>query len=1249
MANHKINSSGKECSLRVGTLNVRGFLSDKKRKAVMLNFKREKLDIIGIQESHILNEREANDLKLQWKGELHYSPCGPNRSKGVVTLFKPGIGDNTKLLYASGNGTILISSVKIQNEMLYIINAYSPCNDREKLLFLEDLNNAIKTYIDLQVDTNIICLGDFNIAANTGDVISGKMHTPTVRNALNDFVQGLNLYDSWRLVHPDENNFTWSRAYPYTAKRLDYIYTSESLASHMSDSSIVSVALTDHRLVITAFVFSDFKVGKGLFKMNTSVLHDLEYCRLIIREIQGTLQEYINCNPHTQWEMIKINVKETTQLYSKIKKRELVDKEKTLRSQLQELEEQSISEPNKEELVRRIGQVKGELEILEVATARGAQIRARMQDIEEGEKCNKYFLAMEKHRANVNTIKQLTGEGGRNITDEKEIVEEIGKKFEARYNKVPKSNEFIERSMRNYTRNLNLPSLNEEEKALLDANLAIEEVSKSLKSMKHGSAPGSDGLPVEFYKVFWRFLKHPLMECYRYSFENHLLSPSERLGVIALFHKGSDLAADNLNNWRPISLTNVDYKILAKVMSARLNTVISKLIGMQQVGFMKGRNISLIHRQIDDLLNMQRRNNAAGILLAIDFKQAFDAISINCILNTLKIFGFGETFIKWINILNTDRQSCVKNGGYISDTFAMTNGVRQGCPISPQLFILAVELLAQKIIQDPAIKGLNPHRSENPKKIEQYADDTSLYLRDTNDLKRALAHLREFSIFSDLHLNLNKCFAISTNGAPVDLGDIPIQFKNTVKILGIYFSHLFPARYIKENYLERIENVKRILGTWSKRNLSFIGKLHVLKTFGMSQFVFIMKSVGLSKPILKEINYIFYSFLWKQKMDGKKPRERVRRTVVCSDYEKGGLKMIDMETLQESIMLEWAECLMSEGNKEWKDIALFFFRHLGGRSAFRSKVLARDFKGINMIDSLFWKDVFVCWLNTANRTANTNQEASVLYLNDPICNNRIIRFKGEVIYLPTCLSRGIVTIDNMLSNGSILTLREFVNRFGEYPRSMLDYNVLRNALTRVLHKVQLHDQNVILCRGAIIGKQGRKCFYKFLISDSSLASPLCVGLWQRKFGISIGAEHWMMVHSLKESRLKALCWKILQNIYPTRINLSKMGLSDSENCKYCGLLDTIEHFFYFCTKVRPLWQTIKADILTHWNINVNINEQIIILGPIGLNSLGLSQLRKVNQIVAIGKMVISKFKYGHPRNIIEIYETECYLRKVWNG
>ena len=391
----------------------------------------------------------------------------------------------------------------------------------------------------------------------------------------------------------------------------------------------------------------------------------------------------------------------------------------------------------------------------------------------------------------------------------RKLLKKLGKGLSPDIIRYEKSNEFITNAMRNYTRNLDLPSLDEEERERLEREVILEEVSNSVKSMKHGSAPGSDGLPVEFYKVFWRYLKDPLMKCYKYSYECDVLSPSERVAVISLFHKGSDLASDNLNNWRPISLTNVDYKILAKVMSLRLNSVINKLIGLQQVGFMKGRNIALIHRQIDDLLNIQRRNNAAGILLAIDFKQAFDTISIECILNSLKIFGFGDNYIKWIKILNTDRLSCVKNGGYVSETFKMSNGVRQGFPISPQLFILAVELLAQKIIQDPEIKGLNPHHNQQPKKIEQYADDTSLYLKDVNDLKRALAHLREFSIFSNLHLNLDKCFALSTNGAPCNIGNIPIQFKNTIKILGIYFSHLSPARYIELNWVKRIDHVKR--------------------------------------------------------------------------------------------------------------------------------------------------------------------------------------------------------------------------------------------------------------------------------------------------------------------------------------------------------------------------------------------------------------------------------------------------------
>ena len=1237
-----------ECPLRVGTLNVRGFLSRKKRKVLINNFKREKLDIVGIQEAHLANQSEVSDLERQWKGTIHNCPCGLNRSKGVATMFRSiHSKEDTKVLYSSPKGTILISSLKIQGELFYIINGYSPCEEKEKLSFLREIYTAINTYVEIQEDTNIICLGDFNISLSQLDIISGRLHKASVRDAFNNFILGQNLVDSWRMVHPEEKIFTWSKVNPPVAKRLDYILVSESLAAYVSESTVKSVTFTDHRLVVTNFIFSTFKTGKGLFKMNTTVLKDREYCEIINNEIQKTREEFRNVNPHLLLEMIKINVKEITQIYCRMKKRESIEREVELRKKLQEMEEEMIrTHSSSSTLLRNVAKVKSELEIIELRAAKGAQIRSCMQEINDGEKCTKYFLSMEKHRSNINTIKSLTDSNGVRLKDEQRIVEEIGKNFEKRYNRPSKSREFVCGSMDRFLNNVHLPALDEEEKLNLEADITMEEVSQALKGMKHGSAPGSDGLPVEFYKVFWQNLRDPLMKCYMYSFEQSELAPSERLGVISLFHKGSELAADNLNNWRPISLTNVDYKILAKVLSRRLDKVIDKLIGMQQVGFMKGRNIALIHRQIDDLLNIQRRNNAAGILLAIDFKQAFDAINIDCIINSLKTFGFGHNFIKWIKILNTNRLACVKNGGHISDTFNMTNGVRQGCPISPQLFLLAVEILAQKIIQDPEIKGLNPHQSASPKKIEQYADDTSLYLRDTDDLKRALAHLREFSIFSDLHLNLSKCFALSTNGAPVDIGDIPIQFKNSIKILGIYFSHLFPARYLELNWVERMERVRRILGKWQKRSLTLIGKLHVIKTYGISQFVFIMKSIGLSSKTLKDINFMFYSFLWKKKMDNKKPSERIRRSVLCSRYNTGGLQMIDMEKLQDSIMLEWAESLINTETSEWKDLALFHFKQLGGRVAFKSKVTSGGFKGLEVIGSMFWRDVLVRWLDFANK--GISRGATSFSLNDPIANNKHIQFKGELIYLPSCLTRGVITIGDMIQQGRLLTFGEFEVKYGVHNRSLLDFNVLKNALNKVLHKVHMRDQPMFLCRGKAVGKLGRKYFYNCIISDFSTDSPLCVGLWQRKYGVVVGKEHWRLVHQLKETRLKVLAWKVLHNIYPTGISLSKMGLS-SENCKYCNVLDTLEHFFFFCIKVKPLWNAIQSDIQAHLNKHININERIVIFGPVLITNLGPIKLERINQIITIGKMVISKFKYGPQRNIIEIYETDCALRKIWDN
>ena len=124
-----------ESPLKVGTLNVRGFLNNKKRKVVLNNFKREKLDVVGIQEAHISTVDEIRVLERQWKGPVHVCPCGINRSKGVATLFRCGTPrEDVKMLFASVKGTIMVSSLKLQSETVYIINAYSPCDEHEKII-----------------------------------------------------------------------------------------------------------------------------------------------------------------------------------------------------------------------------------------------------------------------------------------------------------------------------------------------------------------------------------------------------------------------------------------------------------------------------------------------------------------------------------------------------------------------------------------------------------------------------------------------------------------------------------------------------------------------------------------------------------------------------------------------------------------------------------------------------------------------------------------------------------------------------------------------------------------------------------------------------------------------------------------------------------------------------------------------------------------------------------------------------------
>ena len=164
--------------------------------------------------------------------------------------------------------------------------------------------------------------------------------------------------------------------------------------------------------------------------------------------------------------------------------------------------------------------------------------------------------------------------------------------------------------------------------------------------MKNNKSPGSDGISTEFYKIFWSEIKSYLSSL-NYSFEIEDLTVMQKQGLISLLpKKNNDLG--NLNNWRPLTLLNTDYKIVTKTISNRIKKYISNIIENSQTGFIKGRYIGENIRLIQEMIEKLEEEEQPGLLLFADFDKAFDSISHDFMFNCLKCFNFGPDIIKWV-------------------------------------------------------------------------------------------------------------------------------------------------------------------------------------------------------------------------------------------------------------------------------------------------------------------------------------------------------------------------------------------------------------------------------------------------------------------------------------------------------------------------------------------------------------------------------------------------------------------------
>ena len=721
------------------TLNVNGLLDFRCQFALKNFCLSNKVDVLFLQETHVSSVKVTKNLENYFDFYRCFWNFGTIHSRGTAIFISRSLNFDVLKYHRDLEGRFQFVDIDIDSVKYRLLNVYAPNVRYDRKEFFNDI------YPFIMCNYNKIFAGDFNCIDNIKlDKIGGSdTYGTDGADLIKGIVTDFELFDVYRHVEPNKVNVTWSRK--NVGCRLDRVYFSNSLKCNIKQCINYPFAYSDHDSVFCTFINNtDVKKGSGYWHFNNSVLNDRAFC-ISFREWFVTFIDGLDICIDV-WDHIKRNIKTFVIDYCK-------KKNKVKYSVIRNLEKRYFTLLHAEKLnpgdyCEQVRELKEEIKLYYLDSFKGAQIRSKVKLLNNSEVPSKYFFQKEVKKGKKKNVTEIRNNDIL-YTKSDDIINEFRNFYAHLFTEEDIDYDLLDTFIDD------LPVLSDLDKDICEGEITIEEILLSLKGMENNKSPGPDGLSKEFYMTFFDILKKPLLDLYTNIFSENTLSDSQKLSYITLICKDEKKHFD-VKAYRPISLMNYDVKILSKLLCNRIGSVIDSIIHLDQTCGVKGRSIldnAHLLRNIEDYVTYK---NLPCCFVSLDQEKAFDRVNHKYLFKVLEKYNFGPNLIKWIKILYHDLYSSVIVNNIISDPVKITRSVKQGCSLSPLLYVLCLEPFAIKVRNDSSITGVNLPGSTDTSKITLFADDSTGVLTDDKSIDRFLYLIDLFGKATGSRLNKNK-------------------------------------------------------------------------------------------------------------------------------------------------------------------------------------------------------------------------------------------------------------------------------------------------------------------------------------------------------------------------------------------------------------------------------------------------------------------------------------------------------------